>query len=233
MLNKFTMLAFLSVFAVYQPFLSAGSPNSRFSVTSRFNDAWNANSKSGEVGIELRELRVDAAGPSGKPLQERIVLLFEPKSGAYSWYAIGDYWPEADTPRQMQILKGECAVFFQDQSLVVFMGGISPKLYIRDFQGHASDMDDAETKALSLAAELHTPPDKEDEEKTWHVVRMTSLNRDFVTPPESPVGGPTPKVTEVQWDKDSERWSVTLQARWTAVVTLDAKYNEISAQKLE
>jgi hypothetical protein len=219
-------------FNIFLPPLSAQNVNSPFAVTSRFNDVWTADSTSGKVKIDLREIRVEAAGPYGKPVPERIVVLFEPESRAFSWYLVGEDSRVTDTSRQTRSIKNERAVFLRDGSLVIFMGGSSPKLYVRDFQDNAISMDDAEAKALRAAAEFHKPPDKQDEENLWHTVMLKALGLDFITEPGSEEGGLDPKVIDVRWDEDKQHWIVTLQARWKAEVTLDADYNLVSMKKV-
>lgn len=210
----------------------AGQADSHFVATSRFDDAWSAYSPSGKIKIELREIRGEAMGAYGKPIPERILVIFEPTSGAFSWCLFVEDSLATNASRQTKALESKRAVFLKGDSLVVFMGGgISPKLYVRDIRDHATNMDDAEAKALRAAAEFHTPPDKRDEAQLWHIVPLPSLGRDFITAPMSAAGGPDPNVTDVRWD--GQNWIVTLQGRWTEQITLDANYNVVSMQKVE
>jgi hypothetical protein len=226
--------ALFGALSILLPPLSAEDANSHVVVKSRFNNVWTADSTSGKVNIGLREIRVEVAGPYGRPVPERIVVLFEPESRVFSWFVVGEDSRAADTSRQTRALEKERVVFFRDGSLVIFMGGISPKLYVRDFRDNAISMDDAEAKALIASTEFHNPPDMQDEEKLWHTVMLKkALGLDFVLPPGSEGGELLPKVTGVQWDGDKQHWIVTLQARWKAEITLDADYKLVSMKRVE
>jgi hypothetical protein len=43
--------------------------------------------------------------------------------------------------------------------------------------------------------------------------------------------GETPKVTGVKWD--GKHWTLTLVARWTETITLDASFNLVSMNKTQ
>jgi hypothetical protein len=160
--------------------------------------------------------------------------LFEPESGAFTWYVVGEDSIVTNTSRQARAIENECVVFLKDGSLVLFMGGgVLPKLYVRDFRGNAINMDDAEGKALMEAAQFHRPPSKKDEDLIWHSIVLTALGRDFVSPPDSVAGGPSPKVTGVKWDENKQHWKITLQARWIEEISLDADYDLVSMKKVE
>ena len=65
--------------------LMAADPDGHLSVVSRFDNVGSAYLLAGKVRIELREIRVEAISPYGKPVPERITVIFEPKSKAFSW----------------------------------------------------------------------------------------------------------------------------------------------------
>jgi len=232
MLKKTAKLIFLCAFSVFPHLLPAAEEQaSNFVVTNRFNELWHAKSASGQVKIDLRELQVEVKGPYGKAVPERILILFEPKSGAFSWSVFDEDSLATNKSRQMRALENERAVFLKDHSLVIFMGGISPNLYVRDIRGHAASMDDAEAKALTEAAAFHKPPSREDEMQLWHTVQLPSLGRDFVSPPMSAQISLTPKVIGVQWD--GQHWEVTLQGQWTEAITLDSSYSLVAMHKVK
>jgi hypothetical protein len=227
----FALFGFLGMFSTS---LAAEDANSHFVVTTRFDDVWTADSASSKVKINLREIRVEAAGPYATPVTERVLVLFEPESGAFTWYVVGEDSIVTNTSRQARAIENECVVFLKDGSLVLFMGGgVLPKLYVRDFRGNAINMDDAEGKALMEAAQFHRPPSKKDEDLIWHSIVLTALGRDFVSPPDSVAGGPSPKVTGVKWDENKQHWKITLQARWIEEISLDADYDLVSMKKVE
>jgi hypothetical protein len=157
--------------------------------------------------------------------------LFDPKSGAFSWNAFGEDSPATNISRQAKALENERAVFLKGDSLVTFSGGNAPALYVHEYRDHASNLDEAEAKALSAAAKLNNPPGNLDLAQPRRVVRLQSLGREFVAPPMSEQVGQTPKVTDVQWGDN--QWVVTLQGQWTEAVTLGADYNVLSMRKIE
>ena len=91
-------------------------------------------------------------------------------------------------------------------------------------------MDEAETKALTAAAALHSPPTMEDETRLWHIVQLPTLGHDFVSPPMSAEVGLAPKVIGVQWHGNS--WVVILHGQWTEAITLDSGYNLVSMKRV-
>jgi hypothetical protein len=92
-------------------------------------------------------------------------------------------------------------------------------------------MDDAEAQALTAASEATKHRGWLDPGPNTRVISLLNLGRDFTIPPLSVATSITPKVTNVQWD--GSHWIVTLQARWTAEITLDANYNVVSMRKVE
>jgi hypothetical protein len=231
--NTSAVLALLGVLSFSLPPQWTENANPHVAVRTRFNDVWTAGSTSGKLKIDLREIRVETAGPYGKPVPERILVLFEPESRAFSWFVVGDDALATDTSRQTRALEKERFVFFRDGAFVIFMSGLSPKLYVRDFRGNASSVDDAEAQALTAAAEFRLPLGKQDEEKLWHTVLLKEvLGLDFISEPGSEALGVDPKVIDVQWDEDKRHWIVTLQARWIEEITLDADYKLVSMKKV-
>jgi hypothetical protein len=159
-----------SAMSLFHGQLLAGQGDSRLVATTRSDDVWSAYSASGKIKIELREVRVETTGAHGKPMPERILVMFEPSSGVFSWCPFGEDSVATDASNQTKAFESKRAAFLKGDTLVVFMGGISPKLYVRDFRGHATDMNDAEAKALRAATDFHIPPSRLEEEQLWHIV---------------------------------------------------------------
>ena len=125
--------------------------------TSHFDDVGNAYSEEGTVKLELREVRTEEIVENAKPVPLRILVLFEPHSGAFSWRVFGDDLLGADAPSQSLVFKNYRAVLLKDNRLVEFIVALAPtRLFINEYSGHASSMDDAEAQALRSASE---PPD--------------------------------------------------------------------------
>jgi hypothetical protein len=197
----------------------------------RINDSWSAYSKTGKVKIELRDLRVEMTGPYGKPAPYTIFLLFEPQSGAFSW-AISLGHSAVDASEQTNWFKNYRAAFLKDDRLVTFTARMRV-LRIHNFQEQASSMNEAEQKALSSAAALNDPPGNAEFAQPFHDVSLAGLSLDFECEPGNAVCGQDPKVSDVRWDGDAQHWIVTLQARWTEAIILDADYNLVSMKKVE
>jgi hypothetical protein len=197
----------------------------------RINDVGSAYSRTGKLKIELRDLRVEMTGPQGTPAPYTIFLLFEPRSGAFSW-AISLGNSATDVSEQTNWFKSYRAAYLKDDRLVTFTAR-EQMMRIHDFQGHASSMNEAEQKALSVAAALNDPPGNAEFAQPFHDISLGGLSSDFRCEPQRPICGQDPKVIDVRWDGDAQHWIVTLQARWTEAITLDANYNLVSMKKLE
>src|SRR5271166_216724 len=85
MLMRTAVLTLFCALGVFPDPSLAREQDSHFTVITRFSDVGSAYSASGKVKIELRETRVEATGPYGKAVPERILIMFEPKSGEFSW----------------------------------------------------------------------------------------------------------------------------------------------------
>jgi hypothetical protein len=190
-----------------------------------------AYSPSGRTGIQLREVRVNTTGPYGKPVPHRVFLLFDPKSGAFSWHVAIDGNP-SDTLEQTNWFKRNRAAFLKDNSIYIFTAESGPlAIYVQGPSGHASNIDNAEEQAIRATSALNDPPGNVDIVQPWKVALLSGLSADFAHAPGSATQGPDPKVIGLDWD--GEHWIVTLKARWTEAVTLDADYNVVSMRKVE
>jgi len=182
------------------------------------------------VKLELREVRTDVVLPDG-PAKLSVLVLFEPNSGAFLWRL--DLADVSASLRALQFADGQAA-FLKDGEIIHFraMDG-PPRLFVLEFRGHASSMDDAEAQALKAAGESTKHRGWLDPGPNTRVISLLNLDRDFTVPPLSVATSIMPKVTDVRWDADAHHWVVTLKARWTAEVILDANYNVVSMRKIE
>jgi hypothetical protein len=221
-------VASVFVLAGLLPLPAATGQPLRPAVESRADSKGAALTPSGRVDIELREVQTEISRADG-PVLLSVLVLFEPKSGSFSWRAT----PAGDTPswRSSQFNDGQAA-FLRDGEIVDFsaLGG-PPRLFIHTYRGHASNMDDAESKALKAASESISPRGDLDSGQNVHVVSLLDLGFDFINPPMSATTNITPKVADLRWD--GKRWLVTLRARWMAEITLDANYNVVSMRKVK
>ncbi len=203
-------------------------------VAGRFDGALAPDSSSGKVPIQVRELRVALEGPYGKLVAHRILILFAPGSGTFSWSVNPEDSSSTDSSRQSRALQNERAVFVKDHRIFVFSAGAGT-LYIQDRCDHASTMDEAETKALTAAAGDNSPAGSLDTirytEGQWRTVTLDGLSHDFLSEPFSAAVPAAAKVIRVQWN--GTHWKVDLKARWIEELTLDSDFKVISMRKIE
>jgi hypothetical protein len=227
-------IALLSIAgALLLPTAAAGAIP-QLTARSRVDSVGTAFTSSGNVKIELREVRTEAMGLK-KPRPLSVLVIFEPESGVFSW-RVTDADLTNPSWRIAQFKDGQAA-FFKDGEIIDFRSIWSPPvIYIHAYRSHASNMDDAETQALKAASASSIEPTKGnlEEGQGARVVSLVGLNSDFIYPPGNAFPAVlAPKVTNVRWDGDGQHWIVTLQARWTAEITLDVDYNVVSMEKVE
>jgi hypothetical protein len=231
MFKKKTILFSICQLAVVHASLFGGAPDSHMHVISRADDVGGAYSVSGKARIQMREVRVETTGPSGKPVPHRLFLLFDPQSGIFSWHVAIEGQP-SNLSEQTQWFNRNRAAFVKEGRLYTFTAETGPlALYVQESASRASSIDDAEEQALRSLGALNDPPGNVDVVKPWHAVRLSALSPDFVNTPGSAIFGPDPKVVDVEWD--GKHWLVVLQARWKESVTLDAKFNLLSVRKVQ
>ena len=222
------LAALLLIFAGLLPAPAPLGQVPQLAAKSRADSTGTALSPNGKVSIDLREVQTETSRADGQVLLS-VLVIFEPKSGSFSWRAT----PAGDAPswRISQFNDGQAA-FLRDGEVVDFraLGG-PPRLFIHAYRGHASNMEQAEAKALEAASGSISPRGDLDNGQNVHVVSLLGLGFDFINPPTSESTNITPKVTDVRWD--GTRWLVTLKARWTAQITLDARYNLLSMKRVE
>ncbi|MGB9407247.1 MAG: hypothetical protein WCA89_06885 [Terracidiphilus sp.] len=231
MFKKTAVQILVYALSMLAPLRLTAGPDRHVVPLSRLDDVGSACSITGKVKIELREIRVETTGPYGKPVPHRIFILFDPQSGAFSWIVTIE-GSATDVSVQTTLFKSGRAAFLKDNSIFTFSSKMLT-LYIQDPQGHASSMDEAEQTALSSTAEFNDPPGNVDFARPPHKVQLTGLSLDFVSRPGSAALEMDPKVTDVRWDGDKQHWIITLKARWTEEVTLDADYKLVSMKKVE
>jgi hypothetical protein len=190
----------------------------------------NAYSPSGKVRVDLREVRTEIMGAKG-PIALSVLVMRDPSSGAYSWRA--HTADPTDPSWRSQQLNDDQAVFLKDGEFTDFMSlSIPLRLFIHQYHGHATDMNDAVTKALKAASESIDPLGDLEKVPGMHVISLLALGRDFTSAFPSNLDI-DPKVVNAQWDGDKQQWIVTLRARWAEEITLDADYNLVSMRKVE
>jgi len=234
MRNQASMFGVLFALSLFPSPMMAAGPDTSIVETAHFDDSMTASSANGNVEVQLRESCIDVSGKDGKREPYRIVVLFEPRSRAFTWDFFRDDKPIADTPRATAWIKRHQAVFLQDSHLLTFeVGGTPGPIEVHNYRVHASSLDDAEQQTLHSVAELNDPPGHFLETKGIHTkyVSIENLGLDFVIAPRHAEMGPPPKVTSVHWD--GQHWTLVVQGQWSEAITLDAAFNLISMQKVE
>lgn len=214
------------------PRLTAG-PDRHVVPLSRLDDAGSAYSTTGKVKVDLREVRVETTGPSGKPVPHRVFIMFDRQSGAFSWIVTmeGSSTDASNMSKQTTLFKSGRAAFLKDNSIFTFSIKMLT-LYIQDSQGLASSMDEAEQTALISTAQLNDPPGNVDFVRPSHTIQLRGLSLDFISKPGSETLDVEPKVIDVRWNEDKQCWIVTLQARWIEEITLNAEYKVVSMKRV-
>lgn len=211
------------------PLLNA-SPGQRVVPTSQSDEIGIAYLTVGKLNIKSREVQCRQVDPAGKATSLRLLLLFEPRSGAFSWIVTDDLSP-ADKEVQTNLFKSYRVAFLKDGNLIIFAAQMAPlMLRVQDDRGHASSMDDAEDQALAIVSKMSDPPRNVESARPVHMIPLDRLSPEFVHVPGSEIFGPEPKVVQVQWD--GQRWIVILKARWTEAITLDAGYHVVSLKPI-
>jgi hypothetical protein len=202
------------------------APGHHLVVSSRADDTGFIFSSSGKISVQLREVSVESAEEGGRTERSRVLVLFEPHSGAFSWEVFPEDSVPNDSARQLRAFKEKRAGYLLDGTIYIFMVGISPAIYVREFRGQAATMNEAEKKALARAEIANSSPAELYRANSWRIVRLAKLGHDFVAPPMSQTVGHDPIIDDVQ--RDGKKWIVTIRGSWTEVVTLDEDFNLVS-----
>jgi hypothetical protein len=230
MVQGMRLIVLLVASVVAPSVLTAAGGGAPLRAASKVDGVGSARTPDGEVKLELREIHTRTTLPDIHA-DLGVLVLFEPKSGAFSWrIAPADVNPSW---RTLEFIDSQVA-FLKDGKIFDFRaieGG--PRLIIHESRGSASSIEDAETQALKAAGDAIEHRGFLDIGQNAHVLSLLNLDRDFTIPPMSVATSIMPKVTEVRWDADAHHWVVTLEARWTEAITLDADFNVVSMRKVE
>jgi hypothetical protein len=196
---------------------------------SHTDNAGHALTPGGRVNVDLREVQTEIEGSKG-PIALSVLVIFDPKSRAYSWWAHRSN--PADPSWRSKQFNEEQAAFLKDGGFADFMALPGPlRLLVRPPRGHASDLEDAAKKSLEEASRSLDPLGDLQASQGVHVVPLLALGRDFTSSPMSvTLFDVMPTVTNVQWD--GKHWTVTLKARWTEEIILDSDFKVISMRRV-
>ena len=223
-----TMMALLALGMVAFTMRGAGQVRS-LSEHLHSNNSGHAFTPGGRINVDLREVQTEIEGAKG-PMALSVLVIFDPKSGAYSWRAHSSN--PADPSWRSKQFNEEQAAFLEDGEFTDFVALPTPlRLLVRPYRGHASDLNDAAEKSLKEASKSLDPLGDLQLSQGVHVIPLLAMGRDFTSNPMSvTLFDVTPRVTNVQWD--GKHWTVILTARWTEEIILDSDFKVISMQKV-
>jgi len=181
-----------------------------------------------QAKIVVREVRTESVAPRG-PIPISVLVLFEPKSGAYSWEV--NRADEADPSARISEFNGEHTAFLKDGEIILLRPAWY-SLFVHAIPYRASSLDDAEAKSMKAIRESVSSVDELLEGQNTRKVSLSPLAPDFLNRSTgSMLDSERPKVTNVRWEGGN--WLITLQGQWTALVTLDSDLNPISMSKVQ
>jgi hypothetical protein len=202
----------------------------RFVESSHVDGSGSVFTSGGRVKVDLREVRTEMDGAKG-PIALSVLVMRDPKSGAYSWQT--HTADPANPSLRSQQFNDSQAAFLKHDEFTDFMVLPTPlRLFVHQHNGRAHNMNEAVDRSLKEAGAALQPRGDVETTQGLRAIPLLAVGRDFTSNPMSvTVFDVMPKVTNVQWD--GKYWTVTLQARRRAVVTLDGDYTVVSMRKVE
>jgi hypothetical protein len=199
-----------------------------YRVICRCDRTGHVSTPNGEARVLVREVRTESVTPRG-PIPLSVLVLFEPKSGAYSWQV--NKVDEADPSARISEFNSEHTAFLKDGEIILIRP-VWYGLFVHAIPYRASSLDDAEAKSMNAIRESVSPMDELLESQNARKISLSPLAPDFLNRSTgSMLTSERPKVANVRWDGGN--WLVTLQGHWTALVTLDSNLNSVSISKVQ
>lgn len=183
----------------------------------------------GKVRVDLRAVLTEIEGTKG-PIAVSVLVIRDPNSGAYSWRV---HTAEPTDPFwRMKQFNDTQAIFLKNDKFTDFMVLPIPlRLFVHQYSGRTSNMNEAVDKSLRKASESLHPFGDVETMQGIRVVSLSAVGRDFTSKSMSEIGSEVmPKVSNVQWD--GKHWTVTLKARWIEKIILDSDFDLISMRKI-
>jgi hypothetical protein len=211
-----------------EPSTASQKHSTPYRVICRCDRTGHVSTLNGEARIVVREVRTESVTPRG-PTPLSVLVLFEPKSGAYSWQV--NEADEADPSSRISEFNNEHTAFLKDGEIIL----IKPVwygLFVHAIPHRASSLDDAEAKSMNAIRESVSPTDEVLESQNASKISLSPLAPDFLDRSTgSMLTSERPKVANVRWERGN--WLVTLQGHWTALFTLDSNLNPVSISKVQ
>lgn len=132
--------------------------------------------ENGEATIVVREVRTESVTPRG-PIPLSVLVLFDPKSGAYSWQV--NRADEANPSARISDFNGEHTAFLKDGEIIL----IRPEwysLFVHAIPYRASNLEDAEAKSIDAILESVSPIDESLESQNARKVSLSPLAPEFL-----------------------------------------------------
>jgi hypothetical protein len=199
-----------------------------YRVICRCDRTGHVSSPSGETRVLVREVRTESVAPRG-PIPLSVLVLFEPKTGAYSWQV--NEADEADPSARISEFNNADTAFLKDGDIILIRP-VWYGLFVHAIPHRALSLDDAEAKSMNAIRESVSPTDEVLESQNAPKISLSPLAPDFLDRSTGSMRtSERPKVANVRWEGGN--WLVTLQGHWTALVTLDSNLNPTSISKVQ
>jgi hypothetical protein len=179
----------------------------------------------GEGFLLTRHLKLEAKLSDGRSREYELILLFDRATGCFQ--SVVGLWPEL-RPNPLGSFTGkQAAVYSSAEGIVVFFLDMG-RLDVLDSKQNAFGLDDAENQSLARARQVTTESPK-DMSPAWRQVPLT-LSTEFWAPPFSAIRGAI-KILGVS--KTGKGWTLLIQGQWKVQLTLNEKYEVVSAEKVQ
>lgn len=186
-----------------------------------------ADTSAGNITLAAREMQVDIRFPSGKTGRGGMLVLFDPASGRFFWQLTWLPKESANIP-MLNNFTSNSRIYLAADRMTVFTCR-APVLLIYDSDDKAKDLQSAETMALQSATneldarEARTAPRGP---RAGRTIPLSVIGNDFLVPPHSAAFHLPVKILNIS--RSGQKWQVTLQGRWKALLTLSDKDDGVS-----
>lgn len=185
----------------------------------------------GHLPIQIREICANRISSTGKKTPLRVLILFEPKSGAYAWIVTDGVALSNKSLLTDWFVNFEAA-FLKKGRLFTFAARMAPlALIVHRSRSHVPNLQDAERSVLQMVAAYKDPPRELMTQYPPVEISITKIGIGFDLAPDNAMYGPQPKVLSVRWMDGN--WVVTLKSRWIEVVTLSADYKLVRFERIQ
>ena len=219
-----TVGIFLSVTWFVTVLMGQLSPNA----TTKHDHALAAQADQGDLFVTAREMLVDISDPRWHSGKGALAILFDSSSGYYQWRLA----PVAKNTQSADLTDGYgtlSRIHVSADRLVYFAFGY-PNLAVKESRTKASNLDDAEAKALQ-EAKTRLPAVLAHKMDDWVLTNLGKVlpYLFFVPMGSSAISGPI-KIIEIAHKANT--WELVLQGQWQEKIVLDDKYQVTATTRI-